>query len=77
MKQLAQCQTAINKANIIIGCIRKGIQFKSEEVMLLSKIMVRPHLDYCIHFLSPCYGEDRAALERELLRVKGERGGRV
>ena len=33
-KQAAQCQAAIGKANMVFGCIRRGVIYKSKEVVL-------------------------------------------
>ena len=32
--QAAQCQAVIGKANGVLGCIRRGINYKSKEVVL-------------------------------------------
>ena len=41
-KQAAQCQTVIGKANRVSGCIRRGVIYKSTEVVLtLHRNLVR------------------------------------
>jgi len=69
-KQVAQCQAAIGKANRIVGCIRRGIIYKSKEVVLsLYRNLVRPHLEYCVQFWSPQFRKDIDAIERVQHRV--------
>ena len=64
-KQAAKCQAAIGKANRVLGCIRKGINYISKEVVLtLYRNLVRPHLDYCVQFWSPQLRKDVDAIER-------------
>ena len=33
-KQAAQCQAVVDKANRVLDCIRRGINYKSKEVVL-------------------------------------------
>ena len=65
MSSSRQCGEAIKKANKMLGYIVRSVEFKSREVMLkLYNALVRPHLEYCVNFWSPCYKKDIAALER-------------
>ena len=64
-KQTAQWQEAICRANRVLGCIRRGINYKSkEEVLTLCRNLVRPHLEYCLQFWSPLLRKDIDATER-------------
>ena len=50
-KQAAQCQATTGEANRVFGCIRKGINYKSKEVVLtLSRNLVRPRRECCVQF---------------------------
>ncbi|GAB0185028.1 mitochondrial enolase superfamily member 1 [Grus japonensis] len=60
-----QCALAAQKANHVLGCIKRGVTSRSREVILpLCSALVRPHLQYCVQLWGPQYRRDMELLER-------------
>ncbi|GAB0188708.1 triadin [Grus japonensis] len=60
-----QCALAAQKANRVLGCMKRGVTSRSREVILpLYSPLVRPHLEYCVQLWGPQYRRDMELLER-------------
>ena len=65
LKVFQQCTQACNKANRMLGLIRRTISSRNQQILTrLYKTLVRPHLEYCSAAWSPYYIKDKERIEK-------------
>ena len=65
-----QCELAAQKANSILGCVKRSVVSRSREaILLLCSILVRPHLDPCFQLWSPQHRKDMDLLDWDQRRA--------
>jgi len=74
-----QCALAAKSANHVLGCTKHSITGQSKDgIVPLYLVLVRPHLEYCVHLWAPQLKKDVKVLEciqtRTTKLVKGLEG---
>ncbi|GAB0182255.1 mitochondrial enolase superfamily member 1 [Grus japonensis] len=60
-----QCALTAQKANHILGCMKRSVASRLREMILpLPSVLMRPHLEYCIQLWGPQHKKDMDLLEQ-------------
>eukprot|EP00061_Rhincodon_typus_P000390 g11551.t1 len=59
-----QVQQVVKKANGMLALIARGFEYRSRDVLLLHRALVKPHMEYCVQFWYPFLRKDALAFER-------------
>ncbi|GAB0184781.1 hypothetical protein GRJ2_000943400 [Grus japonensis] len=59
-----QCALTGQKANRMLGCIKRSMTSRSREVSTPYSALLRPHLEYCVQLWGPQFKTDMGLLER-------------
>ncbi|KFV95979.1 hypothetical protein N327_12984, partial [Fulmarus glacialis] len=71
-----QCALTAQKANRILGCIKRSMASRSREViLLLYPTLMRPHLEYCVQLWGPQHKTDTDLLKQVQRRATKMTGG--
>ena len=64
LKPSLQCQKAAKKANSVLGCMARGLTYRTKDVWLkLYKVYVRPILEYSVQAWNPWLSKDIKVIE--------------
>ncbi|KAJ7423888.1 hypothetical protein WISP_31525 [Willisornis vidua] len=69
LHKIQQCVIPGQKANQVLGCINRNVASRSQEILSLYSVLMRPHTEYCIQFWFPQHKKDMELLEQVQMRA--------